>query len=248
MSRNNMPILDHFGELRKRLSIVVIANLFTAIVIFNYTEIMMKYLLDLNPGMQLVYISPSELFLVYIQVALISALVIMSPVTIYQIYAFIKKGLYHHERRAIVISLTFGMVLFVCGAYFCYKIVLPVTLSFFARIAISEVTAMISVSSYTSFVNIMLVAFGAIFEMPVIIYLLTVLGVINPVFLKKNRGFLIILIFVSAAFITPPDVVSQLLLGGPMVLLLEISIFISSAVFKIKEKKRIKKEAKENAI
>ena len=115
--------------------------------------------------------------------------------------------------------------------------VLPTTLGFFVRIAIAEVESMISVKSYISFINAMLLAFGAVFEMPVLVFLLTKLDVLKPEFLKKNKGIIIVLIFVAAAIITPPDVVSQIMLGIPMVLLLEASIFICTMVSKTSKKK-----------
>lgn len=148
-----------------------------------------------------------------------------------------KKGLYKHEKRYILISLFFGLILFVMGAVFCYFIVLPTTLNFFLKIAITEVKSMISVQSYVSFVNMMLLAFGVIFEMPVVVFLLTKLGLLKPAFLKKNRAYIIIVIFILAAFITPPDVVSQIMLGIPMVVLLELSILVCTLVDKSNRKK-----------
>ena len=244
LSDKSMTIIEHLTELKKRLVIIVVANLLVAIISFNYVDIFMGYLLALNTEMQLVYISPSELFLVYIQIAIIAAIVICSPITIYQIYAFVKKGLYKRERLYILVSLFFGLICFAIGTYFCYMTVLPITLEFFTRIAIDEVSAMISVKSYTSFVNVMLLSFGVVFEMPVIIFLLTQLNIIKPEYLIKNRGMLIVVIFIMAAVITPPDVISQLLLAIPMLILLQLSIFISSIVYK--RNLKIKKKAEEN--
>ena len=165
------------------------------------------------------------------------ALILCSPITVYEIWAFVEKGLYKHEKRYILISLFFGLILFVMGAVFCYFIVLPTTLNFFLKIAITEVKSMISVQSYVSFVNMMLLAFGVIFEMPVVVFLLTKLGLLKPAFLKKNRAYIIIVIFILAAFITPPDVVSQIMLGIPMVVLLELSILVCTLVDKSNRKK-----------
>ena len=120
--------------------------------------------------------------------------------------------------------------------------VLPTTLEFFIRIAIEEVSSMLSIHSYVSFVNMMLLAFGLVFEMPVIIFLLSKLGIIKPAFLKKNRGIIIVAIFVFASIITPPDVISQLMLGIPMVILLEFSILICTLVYKGKKKEELESE------
>lgn len=240
MRKNNeMPLLEHLSELRKRLTVMVVANVVVAMLLFNMAGKIMDYLFAINPGMNLVYISPSELLIVYIQISFITSFILCSPINIYEIWAFLEKGLYKKEKIYVLVSLFFGLICFVVGVVFCYKMVLPITLQFFVRIAIDEVSAMISVKSYTSFVNIMLLSFGVVFEMPVIIFLLTKLNVIKPEFLKKNKGVLIVLIFIFAAIITPPDVISQTMLAIPMVLLLELSIFISVLVDKKNKKKQI---------
>ena len=120
---------------------------------------------------------------------------------------------------------------------FCYFLVLPITLDFFIRIAIAEVSSKISIDSYVSFVNTMLVSFGIVFELPVLVFLLTKLRVLKPEILKKNRGLIIVGIFIAAAFITPPDVISQIMLGVPLTLLMELSIWICTIVDKTNKKK-----------
>lgn len=239
-----MSLFDHLDELRKRLVVIVVVNLLAMVLLFSQSEFIMQYLLEVNPGMDLVYTTPSELLMVYVELSFILAVVICSPITIYEIWAFIEKGLYEKERKAILFTLIFGAVFFILGVAFCYFMVLPTTLEFFLRIAIDEVASMLSIQSYVSFVNMMLLAFGAVFEMPVIIFLLSKLGIIKPEFLKKNRGIIIVGIFVFAAVITPPDVVSQLMLGIPMLILLEFSIFVSTLAYKGNRKKEI--ENKEN--
>lgn len=239
-----MSLFEHLDELRKRLVVVVVVNLLAMVLLFSQSEFIMQYLLEVNPGMDLVYTTPSELLMVYVELSFILAVVICSPITIYEIWAFIEKGLYEKERKAILFTLIFGAVFFILGVAFCYFMVLPTTLEFFLRIAIDEVASMLSIQSYVSFVNMMLLAFGAVFEMPVIIFLLSKLGIIKPEFLKKNRGIIIVGIFVFAAVITPPDVVSQLMLGIPMLILLEFSILVSTLAYKGNRKKEL--ENKEN--
>ncbi len=239
--QEDTSVFSHLNELRKRLQIVVIVNLLATFALFSYAELLMQYLLDINPGMQLVYISPSELLLVYIQIAFLAAIIVCSPITIYQIWAFVEKGLYKREKIYILVSLFFGFFCFVLGVVFCYEMVLPITLEFFARLEITEITSMISVKSYASFANLMLFSFGAVFEMPVLVFLLTKLHILKPEFLKKHRGILIVLIFILAAIITPPDVVSQILLAIPMLILLQISIVICIVVDKTNKKTAQKK-------
>ncbi len=231
-NNENVSIMTHLDELRKRLTIIAVANIGAAMLLFYKSSAILDYFLAINPGMQLVYIAPSELLGVYIQLSFIMAVVLCSPITGYQVWAFVKEGLYDHEKKYVVISLVFGVVCFLAGVAFCYFMVLPTTLGFFVRIAVSDVESMISVKSYISFINTMLLSFGIVFEMPVLVFLLTKLGVMNSAFLKKNKGIFIVLIFVVAAIITPPDVISQIMLGIPMVLLLEISTAICTMVEK----------------
>lgn len=174
--------------------------------------------------------------MVYIQLCFVIAFILCSPINAYEIWAFIEKGLYKREKVYVLVTMFFGVICFIGGVLFCYFMVLPTTLKFFMRIAITEVSDMISVKSYVSFVNMMLLSFGLVFEMPVIVFLLTKLEILKPSFLISNKGLLIVLIFVAAAIITPPDVISQIMLGIPMVMLLELSIFISKVVDKTNKK------------
>ena len=137
----------------------------------------------------------------------------------------------------MLISLTLGLAFFIIGVIFCYFVVLPITLSYFVRISISDIAAMISIEQFMSFCNQMLLCFGIVFEMPILSFLLSKLGILKPAFFNEKRGFLYVLIFIVAAIITPPDIMSQMLLGIPMCLLLEISMWICRTVDKFNTKK-----------
>lgn len=244
MSNNcEMTLFGHLDELRKRLTAVAAVNLIAAAVLFTKAELVLDYFLAINPGMELVYISPSELLMVYVQLSFIMALVVCSPVTIYEIWAFVEKGLYRKEKIYIFITLVFSVIFFALGVAFAYFMVLPTTLKFFMRIAVEDVASMISVKSYISFINTMLLCFGAVFELPVLVFLLSKMEVLKPEFLKKNRGLFIVAIFILAAVITPPDVVSQIMLAVPMIILLQLSTFICVVV----DKTNIKRTAGETA-
>ena len=233
-----MSLIEHLRELRKRLTIIAVVNLVASLLCYQYVHIIMKYILNLGKGMNLVYISPSELFLVYVKLALTCGVILSSPITLVQIWQFISKGLYKKEKIYIVLSFLFGIVFFFGGVYFCYKIVLPVTVNFFVKIAIPGVKPMISIASFVTFITTMLVCFGVIFEMPIVVFLLSVAGLVKPKILIDKQPIFIVVIFVAAAIITPPDVVSQMFLGIPMVLLFEFSIGVSFVVNFLKEKKR----------
>ena len=236
--KEEMTLFGHLNELRKRLTVVVFANLAVSAFLFTKASFVMDYFLAINPGMELVFISPSELLLVYVQISVIMALIVCSPLNIYHLWAFVEKGLYKKEKVYILATFIFGAIFFVAGVAFCYFMVLPTTLGFFIRIAIDDVSSMISIKSYISFINTMLICFGGVFEMPVIVFLLSKLEILKPEFLKANRGLLIISFFIIAAVITPPDVVSQLMLAFPMVLLLQLSMVICSMVDKSNRRKK----------
>ena len=240
MSKNNqeMNLFGHLDELRKRLTVIAVVNLVASAVLFTKADFVLDYFLAINTGMELVFITPSELLVVYFQLSLIMALILCSPVTFYEIWAFVEKGLYRKEKIYISLTLVFGVIFFIGGVAFCYFMVLPTTLKFFMRIAISDVSSMISIKSYISFINTMLLCFGAVFEMPVLVFLLSKLEILTPDFLRKNRGLLIVVIFILAAVITPPDVISQIMLAVPMILLLQLSIFICTIVYKTNRKKQ----------
>ena len=140
MSSNSKQgtFVEHLDELRKRLTLVIIINLIAMFICYQYIDILIQYLLNLNPGMELIYVGPSELFMVYIKVSLLCAIVLCSPITLYQIWAFVSKGLYSNEKVYMLISLTLGLAFFIIGVIFCYFVVLPITLSYFVRILIGS--------------------------------------------------------------------------------------------------------------
>lgn len=242
-TKKTNTLVEHLAALRKRLIIIFVVNIGAALVCYQFMEIMINYILNLNPGMKLVYLTPSELFMVYVELAITCAIVLCFPITVLQIWMFVSSGLFKKEKLYILLSLVFGLFFFAGGVVFGYTIALPTTLDFFQRISLKSVTPTISIKSFVSFCNTMLLCFGAVFELPVVAFLLSLLGILKPAFLKKSHGVLILVIFIVAAIITPPDVVSQVLLAVPMVVLLEISIGICIIVDKSKKKKQIMKES-----
>lgn len=233
---NDKTIVGHLGELRNRLIIIAVVNIITILVCFRYSNDIIAYYIKLNPGMQLIYITPSEQFMVNITLAIICGVIVSSPITIGQIWAFIVKGLTATERSVGIVALYIGLLFFILGAAFCYFVILPFTLKYFYGMTIEGISAMISIQEYVSFINTMIFSTGLVFEMPVVVFTLTSVGIIKPAALVKSRGVLIIIIFTISAIVTPPDVVSQIMLGVPMVILLELSIYISKMVFRTKNK------------
>ena len=178
----------------------------------------------------------------YVRIAMIGGVVIAVPVIIYEIWRFIQPGLTKSEQKATLIVLALGLLLFCLGAVFSFKIVLPIVLVFFAGLDTSgTIQAMVSIENYISFMVTMLVTFGVVFELPIVTVLLTKVGILNPRFLSKNRKYVLLIILTVAAFITPPDVTSQVLVAGPMYVLFEFSLVLCKILFK----KKLESEASE---
>lgn len=233
----SLTLTGHLVELRKRLAIAFIINLIAIFGCYEYSDKLVSLFLELNPGMNLVYLSPPELFLAYLKISLIGGLVLASPITISQIWAFIGPGLYREEKFSVLAAFCSGVVCFLSGSFFAYKVVLPTMLGFFSRIQMAEIAAMISVGSYLDFICSILLTFGLVFEIPVVAALLAKFGLLKASTLRKKQPVLILAIFVIAALITPPDVISQIMLAVPMILLLQLSIFICWSINKIQEEK-----------
>lgn len=240
-SKDVMGLVDHLRELRNRLIIVIVVFLAVTIFSFNYVDDIVILLIEYakKMGYAMVYLSPGELFKEYIRLSIISGIALSSPVIIFQLWAFIRPGLKKGENAVVFLSLLAGLICFLGGAAFAYFIALPMMLNFFATVDHSQaITATISIQNYLSFVMSTLITFGIVFEMPVITALLSQLGLLIPEWLTKGRRVIIVVIFIIGAIITPPDVISQILVSVPMLFLFEISVILC----KIINKRKIKRE------
>jgi sec-independent protein translocase protein TatC len=230
-----MTIRGHLRELRRRMVIcgVVFAAAF-AICFYNAGTII-RLLTDMGVryGYQFVYIAPQELLMVYFNVAITCGVLVDLPVIAMEIYRFSQPGLKPGEQKSLLWALVFGGMCFVVGLLFAYKISVPFMLYFLINFSgdAVPVTASISIQQFLSFVMTVFVIFGCVFEMPVVSALLARLGFLKPEWMLKYRKYAIVLIFLIAAIITPPDVASQVLVALPMVLLYEISIALTRAFY-----------------
>ncbi len=237
-----MTLKGHLTELRNRIIRVGIFFLVGFIAGFYGASFIVEKLTDMGKtyGYTYVYIAPQELLMVYFSVAFVAALVFSIPEAAREIYEFTKPGLYEKERTAFKFTLIFGTVCFCIGVLFAYKICIPFMLYFLINFNSSSViTASISIQEYVSFVMTVFTVFGTVFELPVVVVIFTLLGIVKPEYLVKFRKIMIVLIFFLAAVITPPDPMSQIMVGIPVCLLYELSIVLS----KIFYRKRIQPEA-----
>ena len=175
----------------------------------------------------LIYTAPHEAFFVNMKVAFIAGTLLSIPIILWQIWRFIAPGLYQNEKRYMLPVIFFSSFCFLAGALFGYFVVFPAAFKFFASFASEHITPMMRTSEYLAFANKLLLCFGLAFEMPVFAFFLAKLGILSSDFLRRKRKIAIVLIFIAAALITPsPDVLSQLLMAGPMLILYEASVWI----------------------
>ena len=247
---HEMTFTEHLNELRVRLMRCLIGAFVGFLACYAFAEqlfmlLMQPLIILLEPsGGSLIYTGLPEAFFTHVKVAALAGLFVASPYIFYQIWMFIAPGLYEGERKYMIPIALCSAICFITGALFGYYVVFPFGFQFFLGYASEVIKPMPSVKEYFSFSTSMLFAFGLIFELPLFMFFLSVLGVVNYKSLRKVRKFAILGSFVVAAILTPPDVVSQCLMAGPMCLLYEIGIWVAY-VFGKKPKESPEEEATE---
>ena len=230
-----MTLSGHLRELRNRIVVCIVVFFIATLIGLNYSGELVDLFIALGEecNYEFVYLSPQELMLQYFRVALTTGVVVMVPVLLYEIYCFVSPGLKKSENFMFMLTLICGTICFVIGVLFAYKVMLPFMLLFLDSVSEGTVvSAYISIEKYISFLLTVIVIFGVVFELPVLSVLLNRLGILKVEWMKKGRRVVIVIIFIVAAFITPPDIVSQVMVAVPMMGLYEISIFLCSAAQK----------------
>ena len=221
----SMSFLEHLEELRRRLITCAAAVLILSIIGYFFSGPMVDFIT--KPAGQVYFMSPTEGFSVRIKISLFGGLIAAVPVILYQLWRFVAPGLYKHEIHVVLPVVFFGTVFFLGGSAFCFFLVLPVGVKFLLGFGTENLKPLISVGRYVSFAAWMTLAFGAVFEMPIIAYFLGKAGLITHRTLSRGRRYAIIIILIVAGLITPsPDVFSQMMLAGPLYILYEASIVL----------------------
>lgn len=229
MKFEKLTLVEHLEELRKRLIICLFAILLGSIFSYLYIDKILAFISA--PVGKLIFLKPTELLLTRIKVSFYSGVFFSLPVIIYQAWKFISPGLVGQERRYFYWVVPFSYLLFACGLSFAFLGVLPLGIKFLLNYSSENIQPMISVGSYISFVVTFLLAFGIIFQLPLVILFLTKIGIITPQWLVKNRKYAILVIFILAGVLTPgPDIVSQFLMAVPTLILYEVGIQVSKLV------------------
>ncbi len=239
-----LSLSEHLEELRRRLTVCLVALAIAAVASFAFAqyiyEFLMQPILDALPEehRRLVFTSAVEGFLVYLRVALYSGLFASSPVILHQFWRFVAPGLYAHERRVVLPFVFFGTLMFLGGALFCYYVVMPIGMPFLIGYAEAEFTEpMLSMREQLGIVKMLLLAFGVVFELPLIIAALAMIGVVDAPLLARYRRYAIVLAAIISAILTPQDPFSMILMALPMYLFYEVGILLAWIIGKRRRKR-----------
>jgi len=228
-NEDKVPFTAHLDELRTRLirCFIAVGVGFVASYAFKEKlfEILIKPLTSvMNPGDKIIFTGLPEAFFTYLKVAFLSGLMLSVPVILYEFWMFVAPGLYKKERKMLIPIIILSSIFFLGGSLFGYFIVFPFGFRFFLSFTTDTIQALPSMKEYLGFSSKLLLAFGIVFELPLVITFLARLGIVTVEFLKTNRKYAILIFFAGAAILTPPDVVTQTMMAVPLMLLYEISI------------------------
>ena len=222
----------HIADLRKRLVISSITLIVMFFVCFAYYEPILNWMMvpveaALPQNSQMVAVEIQETFFTALKVAFFAGFIASLPVIFWQLWLFLAPGLYEHEKKLVIPFVFFGTLMFLIGASFAYYIVVPLGFDFLIAFGSTVVTVLPSIGKYVDFFTKLLFGFGIAFELPVITFFLAKIGLVDDRMLKDFFRYAIVIIFIVAAILTPPDVLSQLLMAAPLILLYGISIYIA---------------------
>jgi len=250
-SMPTMGFLDHLEELRRRIiySIISVAVGFCICwwKVERIYDVMQRPIMDAlrSNGMaeKLVYLNPTEPFNLYLKIAALAGLFLTSPFVLYQVWMFISPGLYRKEKKYVVPFMVSTITLFAAGGYFGYKIVYPAALTFLINFG-KQFQLMITIGEYTSLFLSIILGMGLIFEMPILVFFLSLMGIISAGFMWKNFRYSILVIFIIAAIVTPTtDILNMCIFAAPMIALYAISIGVAWLVHPKQRKARREKQA-----
>lgn len=235
-----MPFLDHLEELRWTIMRSLVSVVITSIACYIFSKQIVDFLRQPAPeDFQLIYLSPTEGFMIYIKVSIYAGFVVAIPYIAFQLWQFIVPGLLEKERKYVPHIAFFTTVCFLAGAAFAYYLIVPFGLKFLLAFQTDYLSATIAIGKYLGFVVTLILVFGVVFELPVLAFFLSYIGLLTPEFLIKYRRYGIVIIFIAAALLTPPDVFTQVMLAGPLLILYEVSILVTKMVRKKKQEEEL---------
>ncbi|MCP8968968.1 twin-arginine translocase subunit TatC [Ectobacillus ponti] len=243
MNNQEMSVVEHLSELRKRLIITLVAFVAFLAVGFTFTKDIYAFIVkDLD--MKLTVLGPSDILWIYFIIAGVFAIVCTIPIAAFQLWLFVKPALRPNEQRLTLMYIPALFFLFVGGLCFGYFVILPFVLKFLVGLGSTMFETMFTTEKYFEFVINMTMPFAVLFELPIVAMFLTSIGILNPVALQKIRRYAYFVLIVIAVCITPPDFISDFSVALPLLLIYEISISLSKIVYK----RRLKKELEEESV
>jgi sec-independent protein translocase protein TatC len=227
--------MEHLGELRRRIAWILIAWLVCAGASYAWAEQIFAILLDpalsaLGIDGKLQSLAPTEIFFTYLKCALLAGFIFSLPVSFWQIWAFIAPGLYASEKKFVIPFVVCSSALFALGSFFGYTIVFPIIFDFFNSFSSEFVVSAWTMAEVFSLTTRLFLAFGIAFELPLLVFFLAIAGIVTARQLLSFTPYAVLLVFVAAALLTPPDVVSQVFLAGPMIALYLLGVGVAFAV------------------
>jgi sec-independent protein translocase protein TatC len=230
-NKNSMPFLDHLEELRWRLVKSIGSILLGAVVTFFFIDSLIELLIrptkNLSTPMDLQVLKVQGMFMIKWGIALIGGVVLAIPVLTFQLWKFIAPGLYLNEKKYAAPLIIFTYLSFLIGLIFAYMVMIPFSLEFFTSVGMTGIDNNFSINYYFNFITWLMIGSGFIFELPVLVFILSVIGLLTPAFMSHYRRHSAVVILVLSAFITPPDPVSLVLMSIPLLGLYELSIGVS---------------------
>ena len=231
-----LTLIEHLSELRKTLIAIMAIIIVGSIASYVVVERVMEVVLAPAQSLQFIYLTPPELFITYVRLSLVMGLIITTPITLLLIWRFIRPGLSRKEKITLGVALSMGVLFFCIGVFFAYSTIVPLSIQFFLSMSIQDVQPMFSIGSYVGFVSTMLLSFGLVFEMPILVVLLARFNLVTTAGLRRHRKFVFLAIVIVAAVLSPPDIISQMLLATPMVLLFELSVLTAYFIQRYQKK------------
>ena len=229
-----MALTEHLTELRKRLIIAAGAWLVAFMACYSYGEKIFSFVAEpvrtaLPEGSSLVFINATEPFFTILKVSALAGLVIAFPIIIWQTWNFVAPGLYAHEKRMVIPFVLFSSLCFGTGTYFGFTLVFPMVFTFLVTYgtSVGGVQAMLSMGAYLTLATRLLLAFGLVFELPIVIFFLARLGIVDYLWLSRNRKYALLVAFIVGAVLTPPDIFSQASIAVPFIILYEVGIIVA---------------------
>ncbi len=248
---DKIPFTSHLDELRKRLIVCFISIGIGFLICYFFSKTLFNILMQplltaMPPEEKLIYTGLPEAFFTYLKVAFLAGILLAVPVIMYELWMFIAPGLYQKEKRWVFPIVFLSSFFFLGGALFGYFVVFPFGFKFFMGFASDAIRPLPSMKEYLGFSSKLLFAFGIVFELPLFITFLAKLGIVDVQFLKTKRKYAILLFFIFSAILTPPDVITQIMMSGPLIVLYEVSI-VGARVFGKKKAKQDVEKPQETA-